>query len=87
MSPSLHHTHSPTECDRSTFLRLCSRFGYYLAAMPACGGPSKWRWTSFSFGLDLLLCIERRVLSIKRNHRADHERMLSQRASRNVMIR
>lgn len=77
----------PTECSRDTFERLCSRFGRSLDAAPACGNVSKWRWTSFCFGLDLLLCIDRRVLSVKRNHRADHERMLSLRTTRNLMIR
>lgn len=48
---------------------------------------NKWRWTGFSFGIDLLLLIDRRVLSIKRNQRTDHERLLSLQLKRNIIIR
>lgn len=50
-------------------------------------GYQKWRWTGFNFGLDLILIADSRVLSIRRHHRNEHERLLSLQTKRQFMIR
>ncbi|XP_037948047.1 protein germ cell-less isoform X2 [Teleopsis dalmanni] len=69
--------------DNDVFLNNCMRCGRILQE------PSyqKWRWTGFNFGLDLILIVESRVLSIRRHHRIEHERLLSLQTKRPFMIR
>lgn len=50
-------------------------------------GYQKWRWTGFNFGLDLILISDQRVLSIRRHHRAEHERLLSVQTKRQFMVK
>lgn len=50
-------------------------------------GFQKWRWTGFNFGLDLVLITDTRMLSIKRHHRTEHEKLLSMQVKRNFLIR
>lgn len=50
-------------------------------------GFQKWRWTGFNFGLDLVLMIDSRTLSIKRHHRQEHERLLSTQTKRQFLLR
>lgn len=74
-----------SDYETDTFLSGCNRCGRYLATETAAG--LRWRWTGFSYGLDLVMVVERRSLLIRRNHRADHERMLSLQPKRRLMIR
>lgn len=47
----------------------------------------KWRWTSFNFGVDIVLISELKVLSIRRHHRTEPERLLSFHAKRHMLVR
>lgn len=71
------------ECDDRTFLESCIRCGRILTANES----SKWRWTGFHYGLDLLLISDTRTLRIKRHHRTENERLLSLQVKRQFLIR
>lgn len=71
------------DCDESAFYAGCLRCGRTLQEE----GFQKWRWTGFNFGLDLVLITDSRILSIKRHHRTEHEKLLSMQVKRNFLIR
>lgn len=73
----------PEELDSKIFFDNCLRCGRVLQEQ----GYQKWRWTGFNFGLDLVLIADTRVLSIKRHHRAENERLLSLQTKRQFLIR
>lgn len=73
----------PHKLDKEVFLNNCMRCGRILLEP----GYQKWRWTGFNFGLDIILIVDSRVLSIRRHHRNEHERLLSLQAKRQFMIR
>lgn len=76
--------HGPTEdCAETVFYSGCLRCGRTLQEE----GFQKWRWTGFNFGLDLVLITDSRLLSIKRHHRTEHEKLLSMQVKRNFLIR
>lgn len=70
-------------CDENVFYDGCLRCGRTLQEE----GYQKWRWTGFNFGLDLVLITDTRMLSIKRHHRTEHEKLLSMQVKRNFLIR
>lgn len=72
-----------TDCDKNGFFAGCLRCGRTLQEE----GFQKWRWTGFNFGLDLVLITDTRMLSIKRHHRTEHEKLLSMQVNRNFLIR
>lgn len=74
-----------SESSADLFRRTCNRFGRYLESESPAG--LRWRWTGFSYGLDLVMVVERRSLLVRRNHRADHERLLSLQPKRGLVIR
>lgn len=71
------------DCDENIFYAGCLRCGRTLQEE----GFQKWRWTGFNFGLDLVLITDTRMLSIKRHHRTEHEKLLSMQVKRNFLIR
>lgn len=71
------------DIDENTFFANCLRCGRTLQEE----GFQKWRWTGFNFGMDLVLITDTRILSIKRHHRTEHEKLLSMQSKRNFMIR
>ncbi|KFB37754.1 AGAP011686-PA-like protein [Anopheles sinensis] len=71
------------ECDDRTFLESCIRCARILEKNES----SKWRWTGFHYGLDLLLISDTRTLRIKRHHRTENERLLSLQVKRQFLIR
>lgn len=79
----------PTEdCPESVFYDGCLRCGRTLQEE----GFQKWRWTGFNFGLDLVLITEtspeaQQMLSIRRHHRTEHEKLLSMQVKRTFLIR
>lgn len=73
----------PKECDEKTFYETCMRCGRILHEE----GYQRWRWTGFNFGLDLVLITDTGTLSIRRHHRAEHERLLSLQVKRQFLIR
>ncbi|XP_075166101.1 germ cell-less [Haematobia irritans] len=73
----------PTNLDPEEFYKNCMRCGRILLEP----GYQKWRWTGFNFGLDLILIADSRILSIRRHHRNEHERLLSLQTKRQFMIR
>uniref|UniRef100_A0A1I8P042 BTB domain-containing protein n=1 Tax=Stomoxys calcitrans TaxID=35570 RepID=A0A1I8P042_STOCA len=73
----------PTNLDPEEFYKSCMRCGRVLLEP----GYQKWRWTGFNFGLDLILIADSRILSIRRHHRNEHERLLSLQTKRQFMIR
>lgn len=73
----------PTECDNEVFYSTCLRCGRLLQAK----GYQKWRWTGFNFGLDLILITDSGTLRIKRHHRSEQERLISQQTKRQFLIR
>lgn len=73
----------PGEVDKQIFYQNCMRCGRLLQEQ----GYQKWRWTGFNFGLDLVLITHNRVLSIKRHHRIENERLLSLQTKRQFLIR
>ncbi|XP_063704449.1 protein germ cell-less [Culicoides brevitarsis] len=84
----LHIDHSldkgPTkDVDESIFYETCMRCGRILQEEDF----QKWRWTGFNFGLDLVLIIDARTLSIKRHHRTENERLLSLQVKRQFLIK
>ncbi|XP_067628747.1 protein germ cell-less [Eurosta solidaginis] len=73
----------PQNLDPDVFYKNCMRCGRILLEP----GYQKWRWTGFNFGLDLVLVADSRLLSIRRHHRNEHERLLSLQSKRQFMIR
>lgn len=73
----------PSECDEANFYKNCLRCGRLLQEE----GFQKWRWNGFNFGLSLVLITDTRMLSIKRYHRSEDERMLSLQVKRTFLIR
>ncbi|XP_055839558.1 protein germ cell-less [Episyrphus balteatus] len=73
----------PNQLDKDLFLKNCMRCGRILLEP----GYQKWRWTGFNFGLDIILIVDSRVLSIRRHHRNEHERLLSLQTKCQFMIR
>ncbi|XP_014085304.2 protein germ cell-less [Bactrocera oleae] len=73
----------PQNLDADVFYKNCMRCGRILLEP----GYQKWRWTGFNFGLDLVLVADSRLLSIRRHHRNEHERLLSLQTKRQFMIR
>ncbi|XP_011180514.2 protein germ cell-less [Zeugodacus cucurbitae] len=73
----------PQNLDADVFYKNCMRCGRVLLEP----GYQKWRWTGFNFGLDLVLVADSRLLSIRRHHRNEHERLLSLQTKRQFMIR
>ncbi|XP_054736821.1 protein germ cell-less [Anastrepha obliqua] len=73
----------PQDLDPDVFYKNCMRCGRILLEP----GYQKWRWTGFNFGLDLVLVADSRLLSIRRHHRNEHERLLSLQTKRQFMIR
>ncbi|XP_073848048.1 germ cell-less [Musca autumnalis] len=73
----------PKNLDPEEFFKNCMRCGRILLEP----GYQKWRWTGFNFGLDLILIADSRILSIRRHHRNEHERLLSLQTKRQFMIR
>ncbi|TMW40463.1 hypothetical protein DOY81_014457 [Sarcophaga bullata] len=73
----------PQNLEPEVFYENCMRCGRILLEP----GYQKWRWTGFNFGLDLILIADSRVLSIRRHHRNEHERLLSLQTKRQFMIR
>ncbi|XP_055918536.1 protein germ cell-less [Eupeodes corollae] len=73
----------PRQLDKDIFFNNCMRCGRILLEP----GYQKWRWTGFNFGLDIILIVDSRVLSIRRHHRNEHERLLSLQTKRQFMIR
>uniref|UniRef100_W8BY25 Protein germ cell-less n=1 Tax=Ceratitis capitata TaxID=7213 RepID=W8BY25_CERCA len=73
----------PQNLDPDVFYKNCMRCGRILLEP----GYQKWRWTGFNFGLDLVLVADSRLLSIRRHHRNEHERLLSLQTKRQFMIR
>lgn len=71
------------DCDENIFYAGCLRCGRTLHEE----GFQKWRWTGFNFGLDLVLITDTRMLSIRRHHRTEHEKLLSQQVKRNFLVR
>ncbi|KNC21714.1 Protein germ cell-less [Lucilia cuprina] len=63
----------PQNLEADVFYENCMRCGRILLEP----GYQKWRWTGFNFGLDLILIADSRVLSIRRHHRNEHERLAS----------
>lgn len=74
---------SPQNLSAEKFNENCMRCGRILLDP----GYQKWRWTGFQFGLDLIIVCNSRVLSIRRHHRNEHERLLSLQVKRQFMIR
>lgn len=74
---------SPQNLEPEEFYKNCMRCGRIIMEP----GFQKWRWTGFNFGLDLILIADSRVLSIRRHHRNEHERLLSLLTKRQFMIR
>lgn len=83
----LHIDHSidkgPKEVNEAIFYETCMRCGRILQEE----GFQKWRWTGFNFGLDLVLIVDTRTLSIKRHHRTENERLLSLQVKRQFLIK
>lgn len=83
----LHIDHSidkgPKEINEAAFYETCMRCGRILQEE----GFQKWRWTGFNFGLDLVLIVDTRTLSIKRHHRTENERLLSLQVKRQFLIK
>uniref|UniRef100_A0A336MSM2 CSON004496 protein n=1 Tax=Culicoides sonorensis TaxID=179676 RepID=A0A336MSM2_CULSO len=83
----LHIDHSidkgPKKVDDKVFYETCMRCGRILQDE----GFQKWRWTGFNFGLDLVLIVDTRMLSIKRHHRTENERLLSLQVKREFLIK
>uniref|UniRef100_A0A1B0C0K3 BTB domain-containing protein n=1 Tax=Glossina palpalis gambiensis TaxID=67801 RepID=A0A1B0C0K3_9MUSC len=73
----------PQNLSAEKFNENCMRCGRILLDP----GYQKWRWTGFQFGLDLIIVCNSRVLSIRRHHRNEHERLLSLQVKRQFMIR
>uniref|UniRef100_A0A1A9WV05 BTB domain-containing protein n=1 Tax=Glossina brevipalpis TaxID=37001 RepID=A0A1A9WV05_9MUSC len=73
----------PQNLSAEKFNENCMRYGRILLDP----GYQKWRWTGFQFGLDLIIVFNSRVLSIRRHHRNEHERLLSLQVKRQFMIR
>lgn len=73
----------PKDCDEITFYKNCLRCGRTLHEE----GFQKWRWNGFNYGLDLVLITDTRILSIKRHHRTENERLLSLQVKRKFLIR
>lgn len=73
----------PQKLDKDLFSSNCMRCGRILLQP----GYQKWRWTGFNFGLDIILIVDARVLSIRRHHRNEHERLLSLQNKRQFMVR
>lgn len=71
------------DCDENAFYAGCLRCGRTLQEE----GFQKWRWTGFNFGLDLVLITDTRILSIKRHHRTENEKLMSMQVKRNFLIR
>lgn len=78
-----HFEAGPQDLSDEIFYKNCVRCGRILP------DPSyqKWRWTGFNFGLDLILIADSGILSIKRHHRNEYERLLSLQTKRQFMIR
>lgn len=77
------YDNGPKECDKELFHDNCIRWGRILNLCDI----QKWRWTGFNFGLDLILITDTKLLSIKRHHRAEQERLLSFQMKRQFLIR
>lgn len=73
----------PFDIDERLFYSNCIRCGRVLMEE----NYQKWRWNAFTFGMDFVLITDSRVLSIKRHHRTENERLLSLQTKRTIMIR
>lgn len=73
----------PKEVSEEAFYETCIRCGRIIQEEDF----HKWRWTGFNFGLDLVLIVDTRTLSIKRHHRTENERLLSLQVKRQFMIK
>lgn len=73
----------PKSMENDEFCRDCVRCGRTLVN----AGEHVWRWTGFNMGLDLIWSCSTRTLRVKRNHRTEHEVMLSLQSRRHIMCR
>lgn len=73
----------PKSIENDEFCRDCVRCGRTLVN----AGEHVWRWTGFNMGLDLIWSCSTRTLRVKRNHRTEHEVMLSLQSRRHIMCR
>lgn len=53
----------PTEIEESVFNEACSRCGRILSKQ----GDYCWRWVGYSYGIDLLVSVANRLITLKRN--------------------
>lgn len=83
------HIFSAVNCDDATFLLHCCRLARVVHRTRPAPQPevARWRWTGFAFGMDVVVSVNGRAVSIKRNHRGDKERMLSLKVDWNVWAR
>ncbi|KAJ4451919.1 hypothetical protein ANN_03397 [Periplaneta americana] len=73
----------PKSVAHDDFCSACFRCGRTLVN----SGEHVWRWTGFNMGLDLIWSCNTRTLRVKRNHRTEHEVMLSMQSRRHIICR